>query len=84
VTLLLSGWGSDKPHLLSAYLDEFERRSTTPFDRATFDTAAAYCEILKALWFLGWSPSHGYDEPFLEIWLEKIERSWQALGASVG
>ncbi|TCJ20783.1 aminoglycoside phosphotransferase family protein [Rubrobacter taiwanensis] len=81
VAKLLSGWGAEKPRLLAAYLEEFERRA--PLDREGFYRDLEHCRALHRVWYLRWWV-RGCEEPeFVERLLDGMEETWERLEEDV-
>jgi thiamine kinase-like enzyme len=80
VAKLLDGWPKEqRERLLSAYLDEFDRRAEAPLDRRGFRRDLDHCEVVKKLWYLRWW-IRGCEEPaYVDRLLSKMERVWRCL-----
>ena len=79
LTRLLDGWGTDKPAFVSAYLAEIRRHTGVPLDRRAFRLTLAYCEILDALWHLGWDAEACQDPSFVTSELRELASAWRRL-----
>jgi aminoglycoside/choline kinase family phosphotransferase len=79
LTRLLDGWGTDKPAFVAAYLADIERHTGVSLDRRAFRLTLAHCEILDALWHLGWDAEACQDPPFVASVLRGIASAWRRL-----
>ncbi|MGI8588338.1 MAG: aminoglycoside phosphotransferase family protein [Chloroflexia bacterium] len=76
---LVDGWGTDKPGFIEAYLEAVSRCGTAPLDRGEFVCTFGRCEIVNALWHLGWSVKDCRDAPAVEDLLNSIETFYGCL-----
>ncbi|HZT96340.1 MAG TPA: aminoglycoside phosphotransferase family protein [Chloroflexota bacterium] len=76
---LLSGWGTDKRHLVEVYLDEYQRAAGSPVNLPAFWRTLSQCEIVNPLLELGWSVEYCRDESKVSWALRKLESIWRQL-----
>jgi serine/threonine protein kinase len=80
---LLDGWDKEEERrdLINLYLGEVGRHTGMIVDRSRFDAQLLRCEMLNALWHLGWSVEDCEDPPFVNGLLDEIESLWTRLDA---
>jgi hypothetical protein len=81
---LLEGWGSDKPALVAAYLDEFARHTSVPVEVRQFSQTFEYCEAVAALLHLAWSVEDCGDGEWVDGLLSYLETICRRLGKGEG
>jgi hypothetical protein len=76
---LLDGWGSDIPSFIEMYLAGLERCALVSVARPFAFRAFTECEVVNALWHLGWSVERCQDESDVNGLLDEIEALWARL-----
>jgi hypothetical protein len=74
---LLTGWGDDRPHLLAAYFEQLVLGLPNGFDgvvdRLAFERMLLNCEVVVALWYLGWSLEDARDPAYVDRFVDDLE-----------
>jgi hypothetical protein len=79
IAKLIAGWGSEKPHFIGVYLDEFALHAPVLLDRRAFEHTLAHCQIMRTLQILYWWEGPYENLRFVDGVLEEMESACRYL-----